>query len=94
MAATRKYGTAPLAEIMEEDITVCVKKAKAMRFKNYKEFYIIKTAGFYFAIGSMVGEEKNPIIQKWVNQNYKLGSNNRSKWICEIDNSETEDKQS
>ena len=90
MAATRKYGTAPLSEIMEEDIKVCIQKAKSMRFKNQKEFYIIKTSGFYFAIGSMIGEEKNPIIQKWVNVNYNGTSTGRTKWVCEIDNLEKE----
>lgn len=73
---------------MEKDINICVKKAKAMRFKTCREFYIIKAAGFYFAIPSMIGEEKNPIIQKWVNVNYSgAGIKIRSKWVCEIDNS-------
>lgn len=87
MAATRKYGTAPLAEIMESDLSVCIKKAKSMRYKNDKEFYIIKTSGYYFAVSSMVGEDQNTLIQKWVNQNYSGIENSRSKWICEIDNS-------
>ena len=79
MGARRRYGTAPLKDIMEKDIEVCIKKAKA-RYSTEKMIYISETAGYYFADSSNVMLKPEQIIKTYENLNYSACNNQRAKW--------------
>ena len=81
MPARRRYGTAPLQDIMEKDIETCVKKAK-VRYSSYQYIYISFTTGYYFADSSNIMLQPEQILRTYENLNYNgMTSNQRAKWV-------------
>jgi len=80
MAATRRYGTAPLQDIMEKDIEICVKKAKT-RYSSDHYFYISECLGYYCADSSNVMLKPEQIIRTYENVNYSAINQSRAKWV-------------
>lgn len=84
MSVRRRYATTS-QDIMEADIEVAVKKAKA-RYSDSKFIYISKTSGYYFADSSDLQLTKEIIARTYENTNYAGNEKQRAKWVLVYEN--------